>query len=95
MASAKIALACDLKVRVGCQKWLCVNSDADKTLGKADYATEVLPRSCENINLICLTFFGKRSKLITSLLLVFLIFFFKMLLICKFYFQMKILKSVF
>ena len=32
MASAEIALMCVLKVRVGCQDRLCVNSDADKTL---------------------------------------------------------------
>ena len=32
MASAEIALVCGLKVRVGCQDWLCVNSDADETL---------------------------------------------------------------
>ena len=32
MASAEMALVCDLKVRVGCQDRLCVNSDADETL---------------------------------------------------------------
>ena len=32
MASAEIALVCGLKVRVGCQDSLCVNSDADETL---------------------------------------------------------------
>ena len=32
MASAEIALVCDLKVRVGCQDRLCVNSDADESL---------------------------------------------------------------
>ena len=32
MASAEIALVCDLKDRVGCHDRLCVNSDADQTL---------------------------------------------------------------
>ena len=32
MASVEIALECGLKVRVGCQDRLCVNSDADETL---------------------------------------------------------------
>ena len=32
MASVEIALVCGLKVRVGCQDRLCVNSDADETL---------------------------------------------------------------
>ena len=32
MASAEIALVCGLKVWVGCQNMLCVNSDADETL---------------------------------------------------------------
>ena len=32
MTSAEIALMCNLKVRVGWQDRLCVNSDADKTL---------------------------------------------------------------
>ena len=32
MASVEIALVCGLKVRGGCQEWLCVNSDADETL---------------------------------------------------------------
>ena len=32
MASAEIALVCALKVRLGCQDRLCVNSDADETL---------------------------------------------------------------
>ena len=32
MANVEIALVCGLKVRVGCQDWLCVNSDADETL---------------------------------------------------------------
>ena len=32
MASAEIALACILKIRVGCQDRLCVNSDTDETL---------------------------------------------------------------
>ena len=32
MASAQIALVCGVKVRVGCQDKLCVNSDADETL---------------------------------------------------------------
>ena len=39
MASAEIALVCGLKVRVGCQDTLCVNSDADEILAynrKAD-----------------------------------------------------------
>ena len=31
MASAKIALVCGLKVRVGYQDRLCGNSDADET----------------------------------------------------------------
>ena len=34
MASAEIALECSLKVRVGCQDRLCVNSDADEALAK-------------------------------------------------------------
>ena len=32
MASAEIALVRGLKVCVGCQDMLCVNSDADETL---------------------------------------------------------------
>ena len=38
MARAEITLVSGLKVRVGCQDRLCVDSDADKTLanGKAD-----------------------------------------------------------
>ena len=36
MASAEIALACGLKVRVGCQNRLCVNSDGDETLAYWD-----------------------------------------------------------
>ena len=32
MASAEIAHVCGLKVRVGCQDKLFVNSDADETL---------------------------------------------------------------
>ena len=32
MASAEIAFVSDLKVRVGCEDRLCVNSDADETL---------------------------------------------------------------
>ena len=32
MASAEIPLVCGLKVRVGGQDKLCVNSDANKTL---------------------------------------------------------------
>ena len=32
MASAETALVCGLKVQVGCQDRLCVNSDADETL---------------------------------------------------------------
>ena len=38
MASAEIAFVCGLKVRVGCQDRLCVNSNADETLAewKAD-----------------------------------------------------------
>ena len=32
MASAEIALVCGLKVRVGCQDSVCVNSDVDETL---------------------------------------------------------------
>ena len=32
MASAEVALVCGLKVRVGCQDKLCVNSYADETL---------------------------------------------------------------
>ena len=31
MVSVEIALMCGLKVRVGCQNRLCVNSDADET----------------------------------------------------------------
>ena len=36
MVSAEIALVCGLKVRVGCQDRLCVNSDVDETLAKWD-----------------------------------------------------------
>ena len=36
MASAEFALVCGLKVRVGCQDRLCMNSDADETLAKWD-----------------------------------------------------------
>ena len=41
MASAEIALACGLKIWVGCQDGLCANSDADDLMkhlpnGKAD-----------------------------------------------------------
>ena len=32
MASAEAAFVCGLKVRVGCQDRLCMNSDADETL---------------------------------------------------------------
>ena len=32
MVSVEIALACGLKVRVGCQDRLCVNLDADEAL---------------------------------------------------------------
>ena len=32
MASAEIALVCGLKVQLGCQNRLCVDSDADETL---------------------------------------------------------------
>ena len=32
MASAEIALVCGLKVWVGCEDRLCVNSDADEKL---------------------------------------------------------------
>ena len=31
MPGAEIPLVCGLKVRVGCQDRLCVNSDADET----------------------------------------------------------------
>ena len=31
MASVETALVCGLKVRMGCQDRLCVNSDVDKT----------------------------------------------------------------
>ena len=34
MANAEIALVCGLKVWVGCQHRLCVNSDADETLAQ-------------------------------------------------------------
>ena len=49
MASAELALVCGLKVRVGCQDKLCVNSDADEALadGKADNLSDVLPHSYE------------------------------------------------
>ena len=33
-AGAEIALVCGLKVRVGCQDRLCMNSHADKTLAQ-------------------------------------------------------------
>ena len=36
MARAEIALVCGLKVRVGCQDKLCVNSGADETLVQWD-----------------------------------------------------------
>ena len=32
VAREEIALVCGLKVRLGCQDGLCVNSDADETL---------------------------------------------------------------
>ena len=32
MTSVEIALVCGLKIRVGCQDRLCVNSNADETL---------------------------------------------------------------
>ena len=32
MASAEIALVCGVKVRLGCQDRLCVNSGADEAL---------------------------------------------------------------
>ena len=37
MESAEIAFVCGLRIRVGCQDRLCVNSDANETLayGKA------------------------------------------------------------
>ena len=52
MESAKIALVCGLKVRVGCQDKLCVNSDADDTLAKWEsrYVGERLPHTREKIN---------------------------------------------
>ena len=48
MASAEFALVCGLKVRLGCQNRLCVNSDADETslIGK-QICEKVLPHSCE------------------------------------------------
>ena len=49
MASAEIALVCGLKIWVGCQDRLCVNSDADEALAlwESIYVREVLPHSCE------------------------------------------------
>ena len=48
MASAEIALWCGLMVPVGCQKRLCVNSDAAETLAKWEsrQVDEVLSNSC-------------------------------------------------
>ena len=37
MASAKITVVCGLKVGVGCQDRLCMNSDADETLASQLY----------------------------------------------------------
>ena len=39
MASAEVAIACDLRARVGYQNKLCMNSDADETpaQGSATY----------------------------------------------------------
>ena len=34
MASAEIVLVCGLKVRLGCQDRLCVNSDADSSVAR-------------------------------------------------------------
>ena len=52
MANAEIALVCGLKVRVGYQDRLCVNSDADETLAEWEnrYRREVLPHSSEKNN---------------------------------------------
>ena len=50
MASAETALVCGLKVHVGCQDRLCVNSGADETLAHSEsrYVSEALPHSSEN-----------------------------------------------
>ena len=50
MSSAEIALVCGLKVRMGCQYRLCVNSEADETLAEWEstqsrYVRELLPYS--------------------------------------------------
>ena len=47
MASAEIALVFDLKVGVGCQDRLCMNSYAEETQAKWEsrYVREVLPHS--------------------------------------------------
>ena len=48
MASKEIALVCGLKVRVGYQDRLCVNSDSDETPAKWEsrYVSQVLRHSC-------------------------------------------------
>ena len=53
MASAKIAIVCGLKARVGCQNKLYMNSDADETLaqGSATYGPPghfTGPQSCNH-----------------------------------------------
>ena len=59
MASAEIALVCGLKVLMGCQDRLCVNSDADETqaLWETRYASEMLPHSCGKfvLKICCVT----------------------------------------
>ena len=53
MASANFSLMCGLKVRMGCQDRLCINSDADETIAKWEsrYVSEVLPQSCRKFML--------------------------------------------
>ena len=43
MASAEIVLACGLKVRVGCQDRLCVNSDADSSVARGGGGGAIAP----------------------------------------------------
>ena len=49
MASAEIAFMCGLKIWVGCQDRLCVNSDAVETLAswESRCVSEVLSQSCK------------------------------------------------
>ena len=54
MARAENALVCGLKVSVGCQDRLCVNSDTDKSLAESEsrQVSEVLPNSSKKSDML-------------------------------------------